>query len=236
LTDGEVLKVQLRCLMFFIDETGHEELADPSYPVFGIGGCAVMAGALNEVLREPWRALKEAHFGGANAALHAADLHEPTQAQLEALASFFAEQPFGRFAVVMTERTDLPRELRPYNVMPNAVRRRWSELASRCDPPPEAIALLHEASERGDELVEHYFGTSVAHADGRDVPVEHGFIRKSVGDEAMEVADFVAQAAGRQAYRWAQGDKRVRKDFAAIFRANPLWSSFLLIGDVRVNV
>lgn len=30
-------------LVFFVDETGHEEFADAAHPVFGYGGCAVMA-------------------------------------------------------------------------------------------------------------------------------------------------------------------------------------------------
>jgi hypothetical protein len=39
--------------MFFSDETGHEDFADPNYPVFGIGGCAVLAAAIDQNLRIP---------------------------------------------------------------------------------------------------------------------------------------------------------------------------------------
>ena len=54
--------------MFFVDDTGHEEFADPNYLVFGLGGCVMMAGALEAVIKRPWRALKEQHFGGADQA------------------------------------------------------------------------------------------------------------------------------------------------------------------------
>ena len=30
-------------LVLFVDETGHECFRDPGHPVFGYGGCAVMA-------------------------------------------------------------------------------------------------------------------------------------------------------------------------------------------------
>lgn len=35
------LQVGPNCLLFFIDETGHETFADKNYPVFGLGGCAI---------------------------------------------------------------------------------------------------------------------------------------------------------------------------------------------------
>jgi hypothetical protein len=48
----------------------------------------------------------------------------------------------------------------------------------------------------------------------------------SKGDEALEVADFVVQAAGGQARHGIEPDHPVRRDFEIVFRANPLWSSF----------
>jgi hypothetical protein len=186
-----------------------------------------MAGAIEDVLRKPWRALKKAHFGGADVKLHAADLRDPANTQLDALRHFFRTQPFGRFAVTMTARTKLPADIGPYDLMPNVVRRRWTELASRCQPPPTEIALLHEASDRGDQLVERYFGPTVFQIAGQPIPVHHGFMHK--GDESLEVADFVVHAAGRQAHRWATGKRGLRKDFEAVFRSNSLWSSFISI-------
>ena len=180
---GEILTVHPHCLMFFADETGHEDFADPNYPVFGIGGCAVLAAAIDQNLRGPWRAMKEHRFGGADVPLHAADLRNLTPDQMNALSEFFRNQEIGRFAVTMTASTKLPDAVRPIQIMPGALRRRWEELTPRFVPLPVEVAFIHEASERGDELLQHYFGESVVTIDGKRVPVHHGIMPK--GDEAI---------------------------------------------------
>jgi hypothetical protein len=209
-----MLTVHPHCLMFFVDETGHEEFADPNYPVFGLGGCAILAAAIENNLRTPWRQMKERHFGGPDVPLHAADLRSPTDAQINAIAEFFRKQEIGRFAVTMTESTKLPEGVRPIQVMPAALRRRWEELAPRFAPLPVEIAFIHEASNRGDELLDKYFGESVVVMDGRRLKVHHGIMDK--GDEALEVADFIVQAAGGQARRGVTPGGPVRRDFAKL--------------------
>ena len=68
------LQVGPNCLLFFIDETGHETFADKNYPVFGLGGCAINSSSAAAVIAEPWRAMKAAHFGGEDIPLHANEL------------------------------------------------------------------------------------------------------------------------------------------------------------------
>jgi hypothetical protein len=221
---GEVLEVHPHYLMYFVDETGHEDFADPNFPVFGMGGCGLLAAALEQNLRGPWRKMKDRHFSGADAPMHASDLQAPSHEQLTALNEFFEQQTFGRFAVTMTHKTELPSDIKPIQVMPGLLRRRWVELTPRFVPLPIEVGFIHEASERGDELLEKYFGPSIVTIDGKQVKVHHGIMPK--GDEALEVADFVVQAAGGQARHGLKPGRPVRRDFEAVFRAKPLWSSF----------
>jgi hypothetical protein len=221
------LKVHPGCLMVFVDETGHEEFADPNYPVFGFGGCAVPAFAATDVLEQPWREMKQCHFGGADVALHASDLRNSTPEQLEALSAFFRDNRFGRFAVTMCRDVSLPEGKSAIEVMRGALRERWGELASRVVPAPVEVAFLFEASKRGSPLIEKYFGPTIVHVGAQRIPTHNGFIEKRFGLEGLEVADFIAQAAGGQAHSQHKGKSGFRKDFAAIFHANELWSSRL---------
>ncbi|MBI1779716.1 MAG: DUF3800 domain-containing protein [Proteobacteria bacterium] len=231
----EVLRVHPHCLMFFVDETGHESFADPNYPVFGLGGCAIMAGAIAAYLRTPWRALKEEYFGGADVRLHASDMRTASQAQLSAIGEFFRRQEFGRFAVTMTGGTQLPANRIAYEIMPGAIRKRCAELASRCQPTLIEVAFIHEESKRGDRFVKRYFGPTFVKVNGQTVKVHQGFMSKARGDEAMEVADFIVNAAGRRALSWSLGDMRPRRDFDAVFGANPLWQSFFHVQQAAVQ-
>jgi hypothetical protein len=43
------------CLLFFVDETGHETFADAQYPAFGLGGCAIISSNAAGTVGQPWR-------------------------------------------------------------------------------------------------------------------------------------------------------------------------------------
>jgi hypothetical protein len=75
------------------------------------------------------------------------------------------------------------------------LRRRWEALVPRFVPLPVELAFIHEASERGDKLLEKYFGESVVVIDGKRVNTLHGIMAK--GEEALEVADFIVESSRR---------------------------------------
>lgn len=133
-TAEPILKLHPRCLTFYVDESGHEDFSDSHYPVYVLGGCAILASDLRRIVREPWRDMKARHFGGADRPLHASDLRNPTSEQLEGLSTYFRTQGFGRFAVVMTNKTTLPPGTKPIELMPDLLRKRYEN--SRCAWPP----------------------------------------------------------------------------------------------------
>jgi hypothetical protein len=80
------LNVSGHSLLIFVDDTGHEALV-PGHPVYGLGGCVVMAGDLERVIRHPWYELRRQVRGSADTWLHAAALgHPPSDTWLHAAA------------------------------------------------------------------------------------------------------------------------------------------------------
>ena len=58
------------------------------------------------------------------------------------------------------------------------------------------------------------------------IPAHNGFVEKRFGLEGLEVAAFIAHAAGLQAHSHHRGKSGFRKDFDVVFRTNDLWSSW----------
>ena len=234
----ERLQVGPLCLMFFVDETGHETFADDQYPVFGMGGCAVMSSAANMAMNDAWRAMKAQYFGGDTVPLHASALRNPSPDQLAALSKFFNEQKFARFAVTMSKSIDLPRGMTPVDVAAGALYNRFRDLLSRVVPEPNEVAFLHEASDRCDRLVEKHFGGTVVRIEGTVIPVHKALIPKSAGLAELEVADFVMHAAGRRAAQLHRNPTTLQppgKDFVAVFHSNPNLNSYMHVTEVGPN-
>jgi hypothetical protein len=216
------LRVGPACLLFFIDETGHETFADPKYPVFGLGGCAITSSSAEAIIAHPWRAMKAAHFGGENVPLHAG--------QLNALSKFFREQQFARLAVTMSKSTVLPTDKTPLDIITGSMMNRYTDLLRRVSPEPNELAFLHEASDRLDQLIEKHFGGTVAQINGKTIPVNKGLIEKLHGLPELEVADFIMHAAGRRAAQLHHDPAaQPQKDFVAVFHSNPNLNSYIHI-------
>src|SRR5262249_10583177 len=105
---GGALELAPDCLMFAIDDTGHERLKGQS--TYGLGGCAVMGRDYYRCLADPWRRRRAATTGSFGGRLHASEFgRRATRANIAAMGRFFADQPFFRFAAVATVNTEYPR-------------------------------------------------------------------------------------------------------------------------------
>jgi len=219
-------------MVFFIDETGHEELAE-GHHVFGMGGCAALARDLDRLIRFPWRRIRKAVTGDEDTPLHATELNSTLTTEQQALiGSFFQDKNFRRVGVASTFKTKLVGEIDLMTVIANALAKRIVEIV-RWSPAP-SIAVIFECNDRIAKRLEEVLGPISFSEDGKPIPVEWCFMKKG-GDPGLDVADFVANTMHGMALANLRGqDAYSRKDFKAVFRTkNPKHSSFIYIDKVE---
>lgn len=224
------------CLLVAIDETGHEDLADPHYPIFGLGGCVTLVSECDQHLREPWAALKSQHFGGPRVPLHAAGLN-PTPEQASSLGSFFRGNTFGRFAVITTAQTALNSDLTRYESTGLVMGQLLDEVAGFYSF--DSVAVIFEHNQRTEPLIRRVFSATKTYPESAkkwQVPTTFFLASKKTAEPLVEVADFVMHAAGTatRAYMNTGVPPLNRRDFAAVFEGGiKRRASFLVLTSLE---
>jgi len=224
----EELKIREDWLLVFMDETGHETFAG-DHPYYAVGGCGIL-GAHHEAVKTQWRELRRTINGYPGAPLHAAEL-EYTPENLAAVSQFFMSPAFARFGAAATNKTNFAVDMHAMAAVMGMLKQHIARLVSRL--PCTTVALIFESSERCDPLVRRYFGELGFLQEGRSIPTEHCFMPKSAGEPGLEIADFVASAAGSQARFYHRGRTDFAKDYQAVFyQFPPPFSQFFHIAEV----
>lgn len=220
-TTAEHFTLLPRDLVFFIDETGHEEFADAAHPVFGYGGCAVMGADYDGVIRQPWLKMKREHFGGEHVLMHASRLRKASRRRREALKGFFSGNDFYRFAAMQNISTALAGELTTYKTAAITLMKRFEAVSRWC--PMDRIVVVFESCRRLNSVAEQFFpllGISEETPTGLvSVPIRWLRMNKSEGELGLEVADFVMHAAGVQVRERRKGSEGFHSEFEAVFHS-----------------
>lgn len=183
-------------LVFFIDDTGHERLV-PDQPIYGLGGCGVMARDLDIALNAPWRDVRRLVTGSTDAPLHAAQFSmSPAPDHIKAVAAFFAGGCFARIGATIDIGASVVPEIDHLTIVARTLMNRIVDVA-RWTPFRE-VAIVFEASQRADALIEAALQGIGLEADGQKVPLHCAFMPKSAGEPGLEVADFIMHSIGRQ--------------------------------------
>jgi hypothetical protein len=182
-------------LVVFVDDTGHEALVS-GHPVYCLGGFAAMDKDLDRIIRQPWREVRRKVTGSPGTPLRANTFAGfATRENIEAVADFFRAQPFVRFGAIISFKTALADELGPVPTIAKVLQERIREIASRT--AFKSLAVIFESSQRVDRLIEEAFQGFALEEDGKPLPIECYFMRKEIGDPALEVADFVMHEPSR---------------------------------------
>jgi hypothetical protein len=222
------------CLALFVDDTGHEALV-AGQPVYGLGGCAALARNLDRVIRSPWREIRRRVTGSPDTQLHASAFAGfATRENIAAVAEFFRVQPFARFGAIISTDTALADELGPIPTIAKVLQARIADIARWT--PFESLAVIFESSQRADGLVEEAFQGFALEEGGKPIPVECYFMRKEHAEPALEVADFIMHAVGRQARQNLKKRGDFVPDFCAVFHSvDRKLTSFMEVGSVSKN-
>jgi hypothetical protein len=220
-----------RCLAVFADDTGHEALV-PGHPVYGLGGCAVLASELDRIIRASWREIRRLVTGSPDTPLHANKFAGfATPENIAAVAEFFRVNPFARFGAIISTDTALDDGLGPVPTIAKVLQARIVDIARWT--AFDSLAVIFESSERADRLIEEAFQGFALEEGGTPIPVECYFMRKQHGEPALEVADFVMHAVGRQARQNLKKRGDFVPDFCATFHAvDTKLTSFMEVGSV----
>lgn len=225
-------------ILVFIDETGNEDYSDPRNPTFGRGGCAVMGRDYRLLIKKPWRKLKRERLGGANKPFHATKFEQsrPTKVQITGINRFL-KRPFWRFAAMSDSRTELPNGIDSHRAISlvtiNFVRRLVATYKDATN-----VALVFEASGRGDKLVERDFdlaNMNLVNGAGKILEVDGCFMAKKHMEPGLEVADLIVHTAGRQRRHQIAGKEGTVKDFEQTYWHSPIPPAFMSIDTVHLN-
>lgn len=224
-----ITEVHGNTLIVAIDETGCEDYKDNNFPVFGIGGCAVLARDYAKLIDDPWRSLKATCFGGDDIALHAADLRFPTPDQLKALELFFTKLPFFRFASTSARTFDNGSELSNVNLLVMSVMHQVCDFVSWVRP--SQVLFIFEHSQRIGREVYSVLKSYKMENDEYEIVPRVMYATKESRLSCLEVADFVVHPAGAQVRNRISASKNkksnIRKDFEVVFnKTDPRFSSY----------
>jgi hypothetical protein len=202
-------------LLFFVDETGEETLSDPRYPVFGLGGCAVMARDYARLVAGPWRTMKLKEFGSFETSMHAAEGNF-TATQIAAIAQVFKKGEFYRVVAICAKSSRIGSGFESlYEATALMLLRNLAALLSRM--ACSGVTTVFEHSHRGDKLAQRLFPLVRASSQDRAIPLRWGSMKKAAGETGLEVADFIMHAAGTQVRNAESGNKQKRMDFKVVF-------------------
>jgi hypothetical protein len=214
-----ILDVPDTALIVGIDETGCEDYLDKNNPVFGLGGCAVLARDYFQFLDDPWKDLKDRHFGGQQNKLQATDDNTPTLEQLNALEHFFTKLPFFRFACMSAKTMKNETVESNIQLLVHSIMSQVCEFATKVQPT-EMVFIIEESARIEKELLKYFRTYRVGNGDIDMIPTVL-IASKEVKASCVEVADFVVHPAGAQVRNRLRGFNKnsniIRKDFATVF-------------------
>jgi hypothetical protein len=198
-----------------------------------LGGCAAFGRDLDRIIRLPWREVRQRVARSLYTPLHANSFARfAKQGDIGAVAEFFRVKPFARFGAIISTKTLLLDEFGPIPTIAKVLQARIVDVARWTDF--NSLTVIFKSSQRADDLIEEPLKGFALKEGGAPIPVRCIFMRKQLGEPALEVADFVMHAVGRQARQNLKKRGDFNLDLCAVFHsADRQLTSFIEVESVR---
>ena len=235
--DGSVLNVSPNSALIFLDETGDEQLKDPKYPIFGLGGCCIIAKNYLSLIDRPWSKIKLEMFNLKNKPLHAAG-NSFSYKQITAINNFFLSNGFGRFTTISSINTQIDTKLKMEQVVFYSFCTRVLEIIRWYEF--DNIIVIYDNSERLKPKLQKYasgieFSEKFNDVD-KKIETHYCVVNKENAFSGVEVADFIIHSAGTSLRDLISGKicrLTDREDFNKIFNTtDKKLSSFIQLNSV----
>ena len=218
-------------LVVAIDDTGHEAFADSNFPVFGLGGCCFLVKDYRRLIDGPWNFMCQRFFPEHKRPMHAADLWQPTDEQLDAFRHFFEKFQFFRVATTISKQAANEIHADFISVVGASLLSRIADVGKWAEF--DRLFIIVEQSDRIQNRILRSLDGGTLHRDGKNITIELGHLPKSACMAALEVADFIIHTAGAQTRNRIAGNVKPRIDFEIIFRNVPEFlTSFMEITKI----
>jgi hypothetical protein len=211
-TFDEELKPDADDLLVFVDDTGHETFAG-NQGFYGLGGCVVL-GAGYPHLKERWRAVRRAINGDPDLPLHGSEFERKPE-NFATLSEFFLDPSFIRIAATTTKAVSLPQGMHPCVPVMGQLQKEIAFVAAAL--PCKRVWIIVESSQRADEIVQACFSQLTSVDGAPSLPVVKSLMPKSSNEPGLEVADFIASAAGSEVQHRLRGKDGHAADFTDVF-------------------
>jgi len=231
--DGTKIDLLPTTALIMMDETGEEQLLDPNYRIFGLGGCCILAGDYSANIATPWDKLRH-DLGLSDRAFHTTDMKIGKKREGR-INEFFSSNRFGRFATTVSAKTNNQTDYDLVNIVYRVFQNRIIDIIRWMNFTD--IVIIHEDSKRLIPKLEQIVSAKFKFMhEGKEINVHYCKASKDLSLAGLEIADYIIHTAGSAVRDKNAGEIEKLADrpkFHNIFNSvDPKYSSFFDIGSI----
>lgn len=239
--DGTKIDLQPTTALIMVDETGEENLADPNYRIFGLGGCCTLAGDYARDIAAPWNKLKRQYLNMTGNTFHTADIRKIGSSREKRINEFFKANRFGRFASIASDKTHNYTDYELVSLVYHSFHNRITEIIKWMNFSD--IVIIHEDSKRLMPKLEQIAGainlSENINGIEKNINIQYFKASKGISLVGLEVSDLIIHTAGSAVRDRNSGKIKSFSDqprLNSIFNSiDPKYASIFIMNEINID-